>query len=784
MRIFRDSRIIYAGLLRFCEIGIFITTLSYISYGLLGRYGAYILPYFYFVESSLALAVLGLSRRRIQQNLQQYANYYFITAMLILSMMYVLVSFSVSGIVFITSVFLSVFLQQCYAVAGNTITLAYTLREFKNVANYIIICAGASAMFFAIVLFFVITLFGGDSLIIVAAALYLICLVISRQLRPLHKPKEILEREAKPFKSILFRYLFAYVLIIEILKLLIDYNFRFSLTQNFDGSTIAIVSVMVIAAAGFLIALSQLMSQRRILRRYGAVRLLFFLPMGLILLGTLTFIKADFTLVMLMFAFLTVVFHSYNYLAYNTILNAIPRNCRVFGRFILYLFGYSIAGIAAIFLMLLSPYATIRIVVGMVIFFSLLSLYFIKYIKENYKGSLKLKLESRRYMHYDAMYATEAPNIYDVDEIIPEIGHSLSIYDALLHLEKLNINPVPPLANNLETTEDLINCQRRIDLLCKLTSDEVESALIRLLESHSLFIHNAIAKYTASRALTMDLSQTYQDIIRARVTSESQTIIALRRLMQNEISEDLLFEVRSRLHLAEERIFNWLASMGDTKTILNILPSVMGQVFVKTDLPSYAKALELIEIIFDEPSLTKLLVDTFESHYDPLSNTEMVQFLSQDPWLSQVKHIADISGAIMNINQITIFLRRVELFERLSAEILQLIAEILQVENMEKDQLIFSEGDQGDKLYWIASGEVYISFKKEGKTTLSKNAVFGELSLLDNSPRRASAIAKTDVVLLTMKKDEFLQLIEDIPLLSKTLIKQLMGYIKPYDDLY
>ncbi|RED46144.1 Crp/Fnr family transcriptional regulator [Aestuariispira insulae] len=61
------------------------------------------------------------------------------------------------------------------------------------------------------------------------------------------------------------------------------------------------------------------------------------------------------------------------------------------------------------------------------------------------------------------------------------------------------------------------------------------------------------------------------------------------------------------------------------------------------------------------------------------------------------------------------------------------------------NSVIFHEGDVGNKAYLLKSGKVRITTTKEGEvvllTTVMPNQLFGELALLDGSPRSATAIA-------------------------------------------
>ena len=68
---------------------------------------------------------------------------------------------------------------------------------------------------------------------------------------------------------------------------------------------------------------------------------------------------------------------------------------------------------------------------------------------------------------------------------------------------------------------------------------------------------------------------------------------------------------------------------------------------------------------------------------------------------------------------------------------------------------IFTEGQEGDRAYIIQEGEVEI-FK--GETLLGrigKGAIFGEMALLDDSPRMASARASSGTTVIIVSRQTF-----------------------------
>lgn len=80
--------------------------------------------------------------------------------------------------------------------------------------------------------------------------------------------------------------------------------------------------------------------------------------------------------------------------------------------------------------------------------------------------------------------------------------------------------------------------------------------------------------------------------------------------------------------------------------------------------------------------------------------------------------------------------------------------------------VIFRKGDQGDYMYVVMSGEVDIVLDGQYIRTLSSGAIFGEMSLIDDSPRSADAVARTNCVLAPVDERRFLFLIHETPMFA------------------
>ena len=77
--------------------------------------------------------------------------------------------------------------------------------------------------------------------------------------------------------------------------------------------------------------------------------------------------------------------------------------------------------------------------------------------------------------------------------------------------------------------------------------------------------------------------------------------------------------------------------------------------------------------------------------------------------------------------------------------------------------LILQEGDESQVVYEILSGEVEIFSDVENQSvvlgTVKSGEFLGEMGIIDDQPRSASARAKTDVMAVILQKAEFMDLV-------------------------
>jgi CRP/FNR family cyclic AMP-dependent transcriptional regulator len=93
-------------------------------------------------------------------------------------------------------------------------------------------------------------------------------------------------------------------------------------------------------------------------------------------------------------------------------------------------------------------------------------------------------------------------------------------------------------------------------------------------------------------------------------------------------------------------------------------------------------------------------------------------------------------------------------------------------------EVIFRAGDKGDKMYLIRSGEVEIELNGNVLETLAEGDIFGEMALIDRSPRVATARAKTECELAAITEKSFLFLVDEMPYFAIFVMRTLADRLR------
>lgn len=126
-------------------------------------------------------------------------------------------------------------------------------------------------------------------------------------------------------------------------------------------------------------------------------------------------------------------------------------------------------------------------------------------------------------------------------------------------------------------------------------------------------------------------------------------------------------------------------------------------------------------------------------------------------------------------------LRGITLFAGLNSSELRTLNGLLHERHYIKGEIVFDEGEEGQAIYFLMQGEVLIC--RQGRpqdgaiAELSSGQFFGELALLDNSPRMAQVRAASDCTLAVLFREDFLGLLETHAKIASKISLQLSRHI-------
>lgn len=128
------------------------------------------------------------------------------------------------------------------------------------------------------------------------------------------------------------------------------------------------------------------------------------------------------------------------------------------------------------------------------------------------------------------------------------------------------------------------------------------------------------------------------------------------------------------------------------------------------------------------------------------------------------------------------FLKKVPLFADLPDDDLDRLCAMVTVVHTAVAEVLFTEGEIGDKAYVIMSGEIEIVKESGGRAVLlalrHAGEVIGEMSLLDQTPRFASGVARTECDLLAISHENLENLLDTSPSAARVMLSTITNRLR------
>ncbi len=107
----------------------------------------------------------------------------------------------------------------------------------------------------------------------------------------------------------------------------------------------------------------------------------------------------------------------------------------------------------------------------------------------------------------------------------------------------------------------------------------------------------------------------------------------------------------------------------------------------------------------------------------------------------------------------------------------------IRMERFSTGTKIFQEGELGSKMYVILKGDVELSVRGKVIASVRRGGILGEMALIDNGPRSATACATSDCELVAIDEERFLALVREKPSFSIEVMKVLVGRLRLMDEV-
>ena len=190
----------------------------------------------------------------------------------------------------------------------------------------------------------------------------------------------------------------------------------------------------------------------------------------------------------------------------------------------------------------------------------------------------------------------------------------------------------------------------------------------------------------------------------------------------------------------------------------------MGSEYKQTFLPPAGRVMDILNnpLARENPWLVATAIEFADGMGISLDNQAMdVLASSNESLLSRMVMQKRKEKTMLSTVERVIILKSLSMFEKTPDEALAELADLLHELIVQTGDEIIREGEIGDSLYIIVDGKVEVVDDNRVLNQLGARAVFGELSMLDSSPRTATIRAIEETSLLRLDQTSFYEIMSD-----------------------
>ena len=364
-----------------------------------------------------------------------------------------------------------------------------------------------------------------------------------------------------------------------------------------------------------------------------------------------------------------------------------------------------------------------------------------------------------------------------------ERGLEPGIKNAIL-TSLVQINPQESLRYLLEALKDSSARETSARLLGSIGASVMESVLAALQDEASVDGALLTLQY-----LPMPPAKPILDLARASVSRAGEYDALMRGIplsAENEAQRLLVESLHDKSHRFGIRALRAIGLLGDRDAMNTAIENLQTR-----DTGQRANVIEALESISAKyRDILQPLMKLWEGDSVATQSVNWERLLADgDAWIRECAAFAKNYGetrmdtlATLSLMDRILFLKRVSLFEDLSPADLKQVASIAEEELFADGDMIAQQGEPGDALFVIVSGEVSVVIIKDGHNVEAvrrrSGEYVGEMSIINREPRMATLIASGDVRALCIDQKSFEGLIRERPEVSLAVIKVLSKRLK------
>ncbi|MGH9319764.1 MAG: cyclic nucleotide-binding domain-containing protein [Vicinamibacteria bacterium] len=143
---------------------------------------------------------------------------------------------------------------------------------------------------------------------------------------------------------------------------------------------------------------------------------------------------------------------------------------------------------------------------------------------------------------------------------------------------------------------------------------------------------------------------------------------------------------------------------------------------------------------------------------------------------------------MLSVMEVILALKSTPLFQNVPGEGLKRLSDFIQEKTVRSGEIIFREEDLGDEMYLVRSGQVSIHHELDSGPALIEmvkpGGYFGEMAIIDDLPRTATATTEVDGSLLVLHKNDFRTAVQDYPDIAFEIFREFTRRLRRADRRY